>query len=219
MRDLINEAITARKVKANGFDDAGAHFSSYLTAATNNALRPLRKQLDDLIKAVAHLDTGVGEKVDELITSSNQINDRSRNIGNNIERMRDRIYNIEVSLENQNKEVHPALKKELAAIRSLGELSMRNLIGIRVVVWIYLFEIMTPLVKTYANIETKKFSKLLEEHVQKLFTDDVLKELAFMQAGEVETYIQREVSGLYNSLREATVPVVNSNKEPLLRRT
>ena len=205
LRELIADGIRARKVKNNGYDEVGELIKSYLTTATNNALRPVRKQLDEVLKNVDASNREVGEKTDQIISITEHTNERTKQIGNTLERAHDRLLEMQSeSRDNAKSNLTAEVQKELAAIRSLGELAGRNLIGIRVVVWIYLFEILTPLVQTYAGVERKAFNEVLHTHVQKLFSDQALKEMAYMQAGEVEAYIESEANALYRNLRETT---------------
>lgn len=204
LRDLVAKGILYEKVKNNGFDEVSEHFKNQLNETMNNIFRPLRKQIDELGNKVEESSENITSRADDLATATSEINQRLGSIGNLLEKLQDQ-------LAERKPETAPALldNATLDAIKELKLLSehtARNMIGIRVVVWLYLFEIMTPLVKTYANINRKDFNELLKAHVERLFNTDTLKEIAHLKAGEIESFIQKEVINVYKELRDQTTP-------------
>lgn len=200
VRELIDDGIKYRKVKDNGFDSVAENYTRYLTATATNALRPLRKQLEKLTLTVRETDQMTNGNIASLVTASERVSERTRLIGSQIEGITETLSQMENQYAGATAFINEELKKDLAAIKTLAELSARNLIGIRVVVWLYLIEILEPLVKNYSKISRQQFTEIVRDHVSRLFTD-VLEKLVLMKAGEVEEYIQLEVVNLYKGVR------------------
>lgn len=204
LRELVADGIRYRKVRNNGFDEVSEHFKSQLNETMSNLFRPFRKQLDELGNKVEESTEQITARADDLATATSEINLRLGGIGNVLEKLQDQL--AERTPETAPAFVDSSMLEAIKEMKLLSEHTARNIIGIRVVVWLFLFEILTPLVKTYANIDRKQFNDILKNHVERLFNHDTLREIAHLKAGDIETFIQQEVINVYKELREKTTP-------------